>query len=56
VSQLRTDEEGPEKPNEDAEPNPQTPDQSSHRDGQNGRDTPEVISDPDLGQNVDISG
>jgi hypothetical protein len=56
VSQLRTDEEGPEKANDDAEPNPQTPEQGGQRDQQSSHDNPEVISDPDLGQNIDISG
>lgn len=56
VSQLRTDEEGPEKPNEDGEGSAQTPDQGTRRENQEATEEREVIRDPDLGQNIDISG
>jgi hypothetical protein len=55
VSQLRTDEEGPEKVNDESESNPQGQEQGNKRENEE-RENPEVISDPDLGQNIDISG
>ena len=55
VAELSTDEEGPETVNEDSEGN-----QGNSRQGKRGKTDEEekeaVFRDPDLGQNVDISG
>jgi hypothetical protein len=56
VGQLRTDEEGPEKTNEDGEGSAQSSEQGTRREDHEAADGQEVISDPDLGQNIDISG
>lgn len=56
VSELSTEEEGPEQISDENESKGQNQEQASENEEEPERPRQEVLRDPDLGQNIDISG
>jgi hypothetical protein len=56
VSDVNTEEEGPEKTSNDGEENASPEQQERGEEETPAEDRREVVRDPDLGQNIDISG
>ena len=56
VSELNTDEEAPEKVSDESESPQEQPEQPGEHETDGSAAHPEVLVDPDLGQNIDISG
>jgi hypothetical protein len=56
VSELSTEEEGPESVSDETESQSRQREETGKREGESEPAEPEVLQDPDLGQNIDISG